>query len=71
MAIPAERFVDYSGFKYNRWETFKGSVTWLNVPTLKWQVTKITDAVPFTNLSSGPMVRHGTERSDGVRAVGR
>ena len=47
-----EQFVDYSGFTYNRSETFKGSVTWLDVPTLTWKVSKITDVVPFTNLSS-------------------
>ena len=47
-----EQFVDYSGFKYNRSQTFKGSVTWLDVPTLTWKVSKITDVVPFTNLSS-------------------
>ena len=29
-----EQFVDYSGFTYNRSQTFKGSVTWLDVPTL-------------------------------------
>ncbi len=48
----SERFVDYSNFRYNRSETFKGSVTWLDVPTLTWKVSKITDVVPFTNLSS-------------------
>ena len=47
-----EQFVDYSGFTYNRSQTFKGSVTWLDVPTLTWKVSKITDVVPFTNLSS-------------------
>ncbi|MGN6577014.1 MAG: hypothetical protein ACTHKG_15155, partial [Nocardioides sp.] len=48
----SERFVDYSGFSYNRSQTFKGSVTWLDVASLKWKVSKITEVVPFTNLSS-------------------
>ncbi len=49
-----------AGFKYNRSQTFKGSVTWLDVPTLKWKVSKITDVVPFTNLSSYDKI--GTRR---------
>ena len=53
IAARREQFVDYSGFSYNRSQTFKGSVTWLDVPTLTWKVSKITDVVPFTNLSSG------------------
>ena len=47
-----ERFVNYNNFRYNRSETFKGSVTWLDIPSLTWKVSKITDVVPFTNLSS-------------------
>ena len=47
-----EQFVDYGDFWYNRSQTFKGSVTWLDVPTLTWKVSRITDVVPFTNLSS-------------------
>ncbi len=47
-----EQFVDYSGFSYNRSETFKGSVTWLDVAALKWKVSRITDVVPFTTLAS-------------------
>ncbi|HUX70353.1 MAG TPA: DUF4214 domain-containing protein, partial [Cellulomonadaceae bacterium] len=46
-----EQFVDYTGFTYNRSQTFKGSVTWLDVASLEWKVSKITDVVPFTNLS--------------------
>ncbi|OIQ86247.1 fibronectin type III domain protein [mine drainage metagenome] len=46
-----ERFVNYDSFTYNRSQTFKGSVTWLDVPSLTWKVSKITDVVPFTNLS--------------------
>ena len=38
-----EQFVDYSGFTYNRAQTFKGSVTWLDVTTLTWKVSRITD----------------------------
>ncbi len=48
-----EQFVNYSGFTYSRSQTFKGSITWLDVPTLTWKVSKIMDVVPFTNLSSG------------------
>jgi hypothetical protein len=48
----SERFVDFSSFTYNRSETFKGSVTWLDVVSLTWKVSRITDVVPFTNLSS-------------------
>ncbi len=61
-----ERFVDYSGFSYNRSQTFKGSVTWLDVPTLTWKVSKITDVVPFTNLSSFATI--GTNTLTGVTA---
>lgn len=45
-----ENFVDYDGFSYNRANTFPGSVTWLDVPKLKWNVKPILDTVPWTNL---------------------
>ena len=72
-----EQFVDYSGFSYNRSQTFKGSVTWLDVPTLTWKVSKSTDVVPFTNLSSYPEIGdhtlHGVvafaQLADDVRAL--
>ncbi|MBD3784833.1 MAG: hypothetical protein IE926_18105, partial [Micrococcales bacterium] len=60
-----ERFVDYSGFTYNRSQTFKGSVTWLDVPSLTWKVSRITDVVPFTNLSGSAI---GTRTLTGVTA---
>ena len=60
-----EQFVDYSGFTYNRSETFKGSVTWLDVAALTWKVSRITDVVPFTNLSGAPI---GTTTLTGVTA---
>jgi hypothetical protein len=63
-----EWFVDHSGFSYNRSETFKGSVTWLDVPTLTWKVSKITDVVPFTNLSSYADDEVGTTTLTGVTA---
>ena len=63
---PTERFVDYSGFTYNRSETFKGSYTWLDVATLTWKVDKIIGAVPFTNLSSYDEI--GTNTLTGVTA---
>ena len=66
VAPPAEQFVDYSDFKYNRSQTFKGSVTWLDVPTLTWKVSKITDVVPFTNLSSYDAI--GTNTLTGITA---
>lgn len=51
--LPAgERFVDYSGFRYNRGDTFVGAVTWLDVAGLKWHVDRILDAVPWTNLKA-------------------
>ena len=71
-----ERFVDYSGFHYNRSETYTGSVTWLNVPTLTWKVSRIADVVHFTNLTSEPIgdrTLHGVtafaQLADDVRAV--
>ena len=71
------QLVDYSGFSYNRSETFKGSVTWLDVPTMTWKVSKITDVVPFTNLSSYPEIGDHTlygvtafaQLADDVRAL--
>lgn len=49
--LPAsERFVDYSGFSYNRADTFVGAVTWLDVAGLTWHVDRILDVVPWTNL---------------------
>jgi hypothetical protein len=73
----SEKFVDFSGFTYNRSETFKGSVTWLDVPSLKWQVSHITDVVPFTNLTNqqeiGTTTLHGVtafaQLADDVRAL--
>ncbi len=47
-----ENFVDYSGFSYNRGDTFIGSVTWLDVATLTWHVTPVLDAIDWTNLAS-------------------
>ncbi len=62
----SEQFVDYSGFSYNRSETFKGSITWLDIPTLTWKVSRIIDVVPFTNLSSYGTV--GTHTLTGITA---
>ncbi len=47
----AENFVDYSEFRYNRGDTYLGSVTWLDVATLTWHVTPVLDAVTWTNLT--------------------
>ncbi len=62
----SEQLVDYSHFTYNRSETFKGSVTWLDVPTLTWKVSHIVDVVPFTNLSSYTEI--GTHTLTGITA---
>ncbi len=61
-----EKYINFNGFTYNRAETFKGSVTWLDVPTLTWQVSHITDVVPFTNLSRYAQI--GTHTLTGVVA---
>ncbi len=67
-----EQFVDYSGFTYNRADTFKGSVTWLDVPSLTWKVDRIIDVVPFTNLSSYDRDRHAdADWHHGICAVRR
>lgn len=51
--LPAgERFVDYSGFTYNRAGTFVGAVTWLDVAGLTWHVDRILDVVPWRNLEA-------------------
>lgn len=51
--LPAsERFVDHSGFTYNRADTFVGAVTWLDVASLTWHVDRILDVVPWTNLQA-------------------
>ena len=47
-------------------QTFKGSITWLDIPTLTWKVNHILDVVPFTNLSS--YERIGTRTLTGVTA---
>ena len=52
--VPAEKFVDYSAFSYTRSEYFKGSATWLHVPSLTWHVDRIVDLVDFTNLTALP-----------------
>ncbi len=62
----SEQFVNYGDFSYNRSQTFKGSVTWLDVANLKWVVSKITSVVPFTNLSSYDAI--GTHTLTGVTA---
>ncbi len=50
--VPDELFVDYSNFTYTRSDYFKGSVTWLDIPSLTWFVDRILDVVPFTNLTA-------------------
>ncbi len=71
----AEQFVDYSGFTYNRSQTFTGSATWLDTATLKWKVEPILGVVPWQNLS--PESSSGTltgvlafaQLADDVRAL--
>ena len=65
-----EQFVDYTGFTYNRADTFKGSVTWLDVTTLTWKVERIIDECRSTTCR--PSTR--TKRpwgNPGIRAAGR
>lgn len=71
-----DRFVDYGDFTYNRSETFVGSVTWLDVDKMQWQVDPITDVVDFTNLTNeavGDRTLEGVtafaQLADDVRAV--
>ncbi len=68
-----QRYVDYSGFRYDRAETFPGSVTWLDVASLEWHVTPILQAVPFTNPGVSHETLHGVQAfaqlADDTRAV--
>ena len=57
-----ERFVDFSGFSYNRSAVFTGCVTWLDVAALQWRVSPIVDVVDFAAL---PPVAYDTD-ADGV-----
>ncbi len=76
-ALPGgERFVDYSDFRYNRSQTFVGSVTWLDVAALRWKVTPILDAVPFSDITADPVgtrTLHGlvgfAQMADDARSV--
>ena len=45
-----ERFVDYSGFTYDREAMFPGCSTWLDVATLTWKVSPVLEAVDFLDL---------------------
>jgi hypothetical protein len=72
----SEKFVDYSAFTYNRAATFPGSVTWLDVPTLTWKVSRIADVVDFTEVAPGEWsggaltgLAGFTQMADDVRAV--
>jgi hypothetical protein len=73
----SENFVNYSDFTYNRADTFPGSVTWLDVPTLTWQVSPILDEVAFTEVAAPEKWSDGTltglagfaQMADDVRAV--
>lgn len=71
-----DRFVDYGNFTYNRSETFRGSVTWLDVDKMQWQVDPVTEVVDFTNLTAAPVgdrtlegVTAFAQLADDVRAV--
>ena len=75
--LPAgENFVDYSGFSYNRSETFIGSVTYLDVAAMQWKVERVIDVVDWTNLTNeeiGTRTLNGltafAQMADDVRAV--
>lgn len=45
-----EQFVDYSAFTYDREAMYTGCATWLDVPTLTWQVSPVLEAVDFLDL---------------------
>lgn len=45
------RYVDYTGFSYNRADTFPGSMTILNVDKMRWEVLPYIGTVPFLDLS--------------------
>ena len=66
-----EQFVDYSGFTYNRAQTFNGSVTWLDVPTLTWIVdNRSWSRAVHESVVRQPEHRHST-RDPWIRAAGR
>jgi hypothetical protein len=78
----SENFVDYGNFEYNRGDIFVGSVTWLDVPTMTWKVTRILEAVPWENIAptdglTADQVNHQTltgvtafaQMADDARAV--
>ncbi|HAP74501.1 MAG TPA: hypothetical protein DCR14_00270, partial [Acidimicrobiaceae bacterium] len=70
-----EQFVDFSAFSYTRSEVFQGCATWLDVPTLTWQVSSIAELADFAELP--PVASGGTvtniagfaQLADDVRAV--
>lgn len=70
-----EQFVDYSAFSYTRSEVFQGCVTWLDVPSLTWQVSPIAELANFSELP--PVAVNGTvgnvagfaQLADDVRSV--
>jgi hypothetical protein len=71
-----EQFVDFSGFSYNRSKTFPGSVTWLDVGTMTWKVSRVLDLVPFTNIPAAPVadrtltgIEAFAQMADDVRAA--
>lgn len=66
VAVPDEKFVDYSTFRYTRSEYFKGSATWLHVPSLTWHVDRILDVVDYTNLTALPDEAVDTTELTGV-----
>ncbi|MCR6494051.1 hypothetical protein [Cellulomonas sp. P24] len=57
-----ESFVDYSSFSYTRDDVYQGCATWLDVPSLTWKVSPISEVVDFAAL---PPVANDTN-GDGV-----
>ena len=70
---PTRYYLDFSTFTYNRSETYPGSVTWLDIRELEWNVTRIPNAVPFTNPDLGDTTLYGVrafqQMADDTRAV--
>ena len=69
-----ESFISYGDFSYDRSAVFTGCATWLDVPTLTWKVSSISELVEFDDLP--PIATGGivddvagfTQLADAVRA---
>ncbi|MDO8363964.1 MAG: hypothetical protein Q7V88_13785 [Actinomycetota bacterium] len=70
-----EQFVDFGDFSYSRSDVFQGCATWLDVPSLTWQVSPVAELAQFSDLP--PIAEGGTvanvagfaQMADDVREV--